>query len=328
MIFYITVLRALAAILITNAHYTGVYPIEIIANGGLLGDVIFFCVSGFCLYNIKQKFPQWYSKRIIRIYPTVWIITGLYLILGFYSLKTMNIFEYFIYPTYYHFIASIILLYIIYYIIIKNDKLKNNIGKIMIGLAFIHIIVYVLFYDKGYYHIDTVREPMIRFLFLQSMLLGAYFRKNYDRYEKNTKIIDWIKLVVFFIIYFASKLAFSRIDSISNYQIINQIILFILLYYFMKCFAGINKKLEKMPNKIKKIIKFISEITLEIYLVQYVIIPIFANMIFPINWIIITTIIIISAYILHKVSGYIINLINTKILKIEEKNESISNRVN
>lgn len=53
MIFYITVLRALAAMLITNAHYNNVYPIEIIANGGLLGDVIFFAVSGFCLYNIK-----------------------------------------------------------------------------------------------------------------------------------------------------------------------------------------------------------------------------------------------------------------------------------
>ena len=53
MIFYITVLRAIAAILITNAHYTNIYPIEIIANGGLLGDVIFFAVSGFCLYNKK-----------------------------------------------------------------------------------------------------------------------------------------------------------------------------------------------------------------------------------------------------------------------------------
>jgi peptidoglycan/LPS O-acetylase OafA/YrhL len=54
MIFYITVLRALAAILITNAHYTGVYPNELIANGGLLGDVIFFAVSGFFLFNVKQ----------------------------------------------------------------------------------------------------------------------------------------------------------------------------------------------------------------------------------------------------------------------------------
>ena len=44
LIFFVTVLRALAACIITNAHYTGVYPTDLIANGGLLGDVIFFAV--------------------------------------------------------------------------------------------------------------------------------------------------------------------------------------------------------------------------------------------------------------------------------------------
>ncbi len=32
MIFYITVLRALAAVIITNSHYVGVYPTDLIAN--------------------------------------------------------------------------------------------------------------------------------------------------------------------------------------------------------------------------------------------------------------------------------------------------------
>ncbi len=46
MIFFITFLRALATCLITNSQYTGVYPTDIIANGGLLGDILFFAVSG------------------------------------------------------------------------------------------------------------------------------------------------------------------------------------------------------------------------------------------------------------------------------------------
>lgn len=41
MVLYITFLKALAACLITNAHYTGIYPTDLIANGGLLGDVFF-----------------------------------------------------------------------------------------------------------------------------------------------------------------------------------------------------------------------------------------------------------------------------------------------
>lgn len=45
MVFFITCVRALAACLITNAHYTGVYPTDLIANGGMIGDVLFFAVS-------------------------------------------------------------------------------------------------------------------------------------------------------------------------------------------------------------------------------------------------------------------------------------------
>ena len=321
MIFYITVLRALACILITNAHYTEVYPIEVIANGGLLGDVIFFAVSGFCLYNIKLKFPKWYAKRIIRIYPVVWIITIIYLLVGFYTLENMNLFEYMVYPTYYHFVASIIFLYIIYYIIMKNEKLKNNIPKIMLGLFIIEMLVYIFIYDKSYYHIDTVREPMIRFLFLQAMLLGAFFRQKNEEYSNKNKILNWIKLVIFFVAYFASKLVFVKVEGIAEYQIINQIVLFITLYYFLKCFAGIDEKLRKLPEKIKNIINFIAQITLEIYVVQYPIIPIFRNLPFPINWILITATIIIVAYLLHFISKKIINVIERKVF-----NESIDNR--
>lgn len=32
---FIVLMRALAAIVITNAHYTGVYPTDLIANGGV-----------------------------------------------------------------------------------------------------------------------------------------------------------------------------------------------------------------------------------------------------------------------------------------------------
>lgn len=82
MIFFVTVLRALAAMIITNAHYVGVYPTDLIANGGLLGDVIFFAVSGFCLANPKLGFFRWYGKRISRIYPQVWLVTLLYALIG------------------------------------------------------------------------------------------------------------------------------------------------------------------------------------------------------------------------------------------------------
>lgn len=302
MIFFITVLRTLSACLITNAHYVGVYPIEIIANGGLIGDILFFAISGYCLYDIKLSFLKWYSKRLYRIYPAVMIITAIYMLANIYSLTNHSIGWWFLYPTYYHFVASIIILYIPYYFIIKNNILKNHLIKIMLGIFIIEIIVYIFIYDKTYYHIDNVREPMIRFLFMESMLLGAWFRENISRIINQFKW--WQPIITFFVflLYFASKLFFVRGKYFVSFQIFNQVAIFILLFFIFFTFAALNSKLEKLPEKVKSLINFISSLTLEIYVVQYVIIR-YAGIIeyFPLNWLVLTTTIIVAAFVLHKI---------------------------
>ena len=107
---FIVLMRALAAIVITNAHYTGVYPTDIIANGGLLGDVMFFAVSGFCLANTNSSFGKWYLKGFIRVYVPSWLITLIYMILGAYVVTGFkDLIDFFVWPTYWHFVASIIL---------------------------------------------------------------------------------------------------------------------------------------------------------------------------------------------------------------------------
>lgn len=236
-------------------------------------------------------------------------------------MNNMNLFEFFIYPTYYHFVASIIILYVIYYFIIKNKNTKKKILPILGITIVLQIVFYIAFYNKTYYHIDTVREPMIRFLFMEAMLLGAYFRKEYEKYNKN-KISNWIFFIITLVLYFITKISFSK-GYFVQYQLLNQIILLITLYFLFRSFAGINSKLEKTSEKMKKVIQFIASITLEIYLVQYPIIPIFAGLVFPINWILITTTILISAYILHVMTKKVINLFERI-----NKNESADNRVN
>jgi peptidoglycan/LPS O-acetylase OafA/YrhL len=323
MIEYATFLRALAAILIINSHYIGVYPIDIIASGGLLGDVIFFALSGFVLVNIKENFMNWYKKRLIRIYPSIWIITLIYIVLGFYTFESWSVISYFLYPTYYHFIASIVILYIPYYFVVKNEFLRNRVPIIMLSAFIFQLIIYIFFYNKTYYHIDTVREGMIRFLFFQSMLMGIYFRINHSKYINQKKIFNWILLLISLFVYFATKLAFFKIDQISQYQIINQVTLFISLYYIFKCFACIDAQLVTLPKEIKTPVAIIAKITLQIYAVQYVIIPKFAYIVFPLNWIIITSMIIISAYILYfvgsKASDYLQKLADSILVKISVK---------
>ncbi|MDR1683470.1 MAG: acyltransferase [Candidatus Symbiothrix sp.] len=315
-IFFITFLRALAAIVITNSHYTGVYPSDIIANGGLLGDVLFFAVSGYCLCNIRIPFLKWYLKRIIRIYPIVFIITVIYLLLGFYSVHSKSLLWWFVYPTNYHFVASIIVLYIPFYFLLKWEKSSNKIPFVLLFLIVIQVIIYIFFYDKSYYHIDKVREPMIRFLFFEAMLLGAYMKINNNQYMNRNKWYNWLIMFALLIVYFVSKMIFVKYPTYSHYQILNQFVLFVLLFYVMKCVAGLDAKLTKLPNKAKKAINYLAEWTLEIYVVQYVIIPRLVHFAFPLNWVLITTTILVAAGLLHYVSRFVINRIEKQINKV------------
>lgn len=306
MIFFITVLRALAACLITNAHYEGIYPTDLIANGGLIGDVIFFAVSGYCLCNIKHPlsakgFISWYGKRLWRVYPPVVVCTLIYFLLGAYDFSIHGFVWWIVYPTYYHFIASIILLYIPFFFFMKIDVLRRNIGKIMIAIAAIWAIVYCFFYDKSYYHIDSVYEPMIRFLFMESMLVGAWFRINDKRIRNCFKIVYPIVTILLFAVYFISKKLFSTRVDLSQFQILNQIIIFALLFFIFRSFSGIDCHLSSLPRWIKKMIEFVSSITLEIYVVQYVLIDLVREwgISFPANWLILTASIIFTAFVLH-----------------------------
>lgn len=310
MVQYIIWLRVLAACLITNSHYTGIYPSDIIANGGLIGDVIFFAVSGYCLYNVKKSFVEWYTLRIIRIFIPVWIGTLIYLFLGLYHWAEKTLIGWFVYPTYYHFVASIMVLYIPFFLIVTNRVLKQNLVKVMCFIGIAMLIIYICMLDLSYYHIDNVREPYIRFLFMESMLLGAYFKQNDQKYRNKTHYKDIVLLSISFVIYFISKIVFSKIDILSEFQIINQIIIFILLYYIMKTFAGLDSFMEARSKTVKTIVSFIGKITLEIYVVQYVIIELFRNVApFPINWIIVSGLIFASAIMLNRISIFFIEAI-------------------
>jgi peptidoglycan/LPS O-acetylase OafA/YrhL len=201
----------------------------------------------------------------------------------------------------------------------KLPVLRRRIPLVMAGVGLVFLILYVFAYDKSYYHIDTVREPMIRFLFFESMLLGAYFRRH-DKEYRNKRALPWVLAsAVIFVAYFASKLLFSSKSQIASIQIVNQLLIFALLYVVFRAAAALDGRLEKLPQWIKNIIDYIAQITLEIYLVQYVLIDVLRNAgPFPINWFVITVSILAAATVLHYFCKLIYYLCDKLILKISD----------
>lgn len=316
MIFYVTILRALAACIITNSHYTGVYPTDLIASGGLLGDVLFFAISGFCLFHIHDRFPKWYGKRLLRVYPAAFICTAVGLLLGvWHSGTVLGYLQLFFFPKTYHFVTSIVLLYVVYYAIMRIETLRSHIPAVLAVVAAIQLLVYLFIYDRSYYHIDTVREPMIRFLYLEAMLIGAQFRLKDSVYRNKRAVVPFVCMLAACVLYFASKLFFTKAADFSDLQILNQYILLLLLFFVFRTAAGLDAVLCKLPKWVKRGIEFLSGLTLEIYLVQIILIGIIKSYVtvFPLNWLALTGSIILCAWLLHGMVDMLVNRIPQRL---------------
>ena len=307
---FINYLRVVATALITNSHFSEIWPISALASGGLLGNIIFFAVSGFCLYVVKDNFIKWYLKRFLRVYPVLVVVTLFTIVLGYYHVNSLkDILYLFVYPTNYFFIVWLMILYVPFYIFSFLDtKHKKTIELCLIGTIILWLLTYLLFVDKSTYSIDNVEKPFIMFLYFTSMLMGALFKKHFDKFKK-FKWSNVILLGVSTVVYFASKIAFSRFSGIASLQILNQFIIVIVLYFAFATFTSLETKLAKIPNKVNGAIKYFGGLTLQIYLVQFVIIRQFKSLVFPLNLAVVVLLILVFAALTHYVEYLIRKLI-------------------
>lgn len=327
--YFVNYLRAIAAILITNSHYGEIWPISSLAAGGLLGNVLFFAISGFCLFNIKENFGKWYLKRFLRIYPVVIVFTLITVVIGFYPLKNfLDAIRLFVFPTSYIFIVWLMLCYVGFYVVAYLDKKINKFTeKCLFVLAVVWLAVYLIFIDKSYYHIDEVHKPFILFLYFGCMLLGGIFRKYYFKFTETKKVkLNALLLVVSIMVYFATKVLFMSVHTVSFLQIINQFTIFAVVFFVFTTFIGLEEKLKKIPKGFNKPITFLSKITLQIYVVQFVIIANFKYLVFPLDFIIVTALILVVASALYLAELYIRKAISKlKERKRENKNAESEN---
>lgn len=300
---FINLLRVLAAVCITNSHFANVWPVSGMASGGMLGDVLFFAISGYCLYHSDFKFRdfgKWYIKRIRRIYVTVVLIALITCLFTGFPETARDWIHMFVYPTQYHFVASIMILYIIYYIwmhFLKRWQIKIWMSGVIYSIVV--LAVYCLTFDKSWYHIDAVEEHFIRFLFFGAMLIGAHIREKTQCKDtqkasaghiwKNSSIC-----IASIMIYFVIRFAVPRLELFSV-QFVTWIAILLALYCMFRWAESLELLLVRLPEKLRGVLSFIAGITLQIYLVQFPIINRFDVLPFPVNLLVITVLILVTA---------------------------------
>lgn len=308
-VFAFTALRFIAACLITNTHYNDVYPITSLAVGGLLGDVLFFIVSGFVLARTtKKSFFPWYGKRIVRIYPTVIAGVVLYLLTGYKSLEQNSVFEAFIFPTFFVFVAAIILLYIPYYFVskVKNREIYLIIGG---GILILWIVVYIAFLDRSNYLMNQVTHPMILFPYFFAMLIGGYIRKfGIKKYGFGQKILFGILSFLLCLLYFATNNIVRGSSDFNDIQILVPITLLIAACSTSTFFFLLEDWFRKWPVYLTKTVNFVAALTLEIYVIQRPIIDALCQIGFPVNWVVITAGILCGAVSIRISVNFVKNL--------------------
>lgn len=289
----IDVLKFFAVLLITNSHMEPLYgEYSQLATGGAIGDVLFFFCSGFTLFlGQERRFDNYYKRRINRIYPTVlmWALMA-----SVFFRQQYNMTYIVLYGGGW-FVSCIMIYYVVLHFIRKFAF--NHLKDVFYFFALLTLVWYWLI-DKpiGYnMYGATYFKWCHYFLF---MLLGAILGSHPTQRKIDLKI-DIFKLIGCIIPFYCILIVGRKSEMVHNLQVVSLLPLLGTTYYFYKvCKSNALKSLYD-SRIVGAIMKTISGLCLEVYLVQGVLFTDRFNRFFPLNIFIVFVIILIVAYLLR-----------------------------
>lgn len=174
---HITILKVIATFFITWFHFKSYAPapFDIIFIGGMLGNSLFFLCSGYLSSIKKESFRcEWLINKWIRIMPSVWIGTILFL-----YFRDIEIYH-FLYPTVFWFVNAILIFYIIFYIF--NQFISQHKYTSICILLLFHSIYYFLFVEHTQIVMDAGGIKIWFYCFI-FFLYGFYIKNKTFTYN-------------------------------------------------------------------------------------------------------------------------------------------------
>lgn len=299
---YIYILRVIGTVLITNSHFGSLYPLSSFAVGGSLGNVIFFLVSGFTLSVKELGFARWYLYRLKKIYPSLWLICGVLILIGWQKVDNIYAFiKVFIYPTIYWFISAIIVFYIIFYFILKYYTTIKGLIEICATIVSMYIIVYLFVLDTTKWIVEG--ESLFKWIFYFGvMCFGLLIKKslNFILELNINSIVYFLSATVSLVLHLLCRIMTIQFEWYIKWQWTVQFFSLLFGVFLFFGLATIEPQFNKLHKNIKSILHLVSASTLEIYLLFMFAGFIGSKFRFPINVIFALFSVLLLGLIVHR----------------------------
>ncbi len=297
----IDVLKFLAVLFITNSHMELLYgDYSMLATGGTIGDVLFFFCSGLTLFmkpiTSVKEFPNWYKRRINRIYPTVFAVAIISCLLFDNHVDILYIIQY----GGGWFVMCIMIYYVFIYFIglYCRDKINWIIALVSVASCIWFFSIDRTFPFNMYGDGGGYLKWLLYFSFmLLGSKMGSVETYSYNHSGRNL-LLAILGIILFYLIYFVG-MRFERIEYVEIFTFIP----LLFAVYFLYLWSN-GETARKIYNQKAGyfIIRFVGGLCLEIYLIQGYILTDELNGIFPLNIPIVFCGIVIFAYLVRCLS--------------------------
>ena len=296
----IDILKFIAVLFITNSHMELLYgKYSVLATGGAIGDVLFFFASGFTLFMKPLKdvrtFPDWYKRRINRIYPTVFAVA----VIECTFWDVHHDINYIILYGGGWFVSCIMIYYVVIYFI--GIWMRQQ-AKWLIVAVSLSAFAWFLMIERdfpfnmyGYHYLKWL--VYFNFMLLGAILGGAEI--------KGHSIRDLCFALIGIAGFYAFYIIPQKVESLEMLEIVSFVPLLFAVYHLYRWGNSPFANRIFQNKRCQFVIRFIGGLCLEIYLIQGCLFTDRWNSLFPLNLVMMFVVIVVAAYMTRCLSRFI-----------------------
>ncbi len=308
-------LMALAAFLIVNSHLEEFYPKAFLAADGLLGNSLFFFLSGLGLdlsqSRRQRSFLSYYRQRIVRLYPALILCVFVFSVVAGNAWSGWSLAPYakrYLWPTGYTYFKDIVPFYAIFFFV-----MRLNSANAYAAALFLTVPLYLVLYIpdarqiSNHWHLSMGSRPgyVHDVAYFQVMLFGGLAAKLWKQVtvlQRSPRLIYLVTAIVL-ATYLTLKYVMVVQARIAKWYCLLHLLVFVSCGCLLLALTSSPVvRLYRSIRPVNWLIDVIAALTLEIYLVHLYLVgyPWLARIRFPFNIMVLAALTLFFAALLSR----------------------------